>query len=96
MKLNSHPEHQAPSPNSQKRCEDSPHSESISCEMRSNACSCFAKLWECARVLASLFENHALQREFHSIVGNANVDTALGGHGAKFSGQLTFVACDNL
>jgi hypothetical protein len=58
----------------------------------------FAKLWECARVLASLFENHSIedakpllrdeettrsQREFHSIVGDAHLNTALCRDGAQ-------------
>src|SRR5436189_5219513 len=40
-----------------KRCGDVSHSESISCEI-SSGLICFAKLWECVRVLASLFELH--------------------------------------
>ena len=39
-----------------KRCADSPHSKSTSCEICENAYSRFAELLECARVLASLFK----------------------------------------
>jgi hypothetical protein len=39
--------------------------------------------------------NLMLQREFHSIVGDAGFDTSLGGHCVKFGGDFAFASRDN-
>src|SRR5439155_12284148 len=59
--------------------------------------SSFAKLSECARVLASLFGEAAnLERDFHSIVGDPDFDMSLDGDGTESRRHFAFITGDNL
>src|SRR5437879_9690123 len=49
---------------------------------------------DCAPYLSSDV-NSALQRDFHSIVRDAHLNTAFGSDGAEFGGYFALVACDD-
>src|SRR5207247_467248 len=79
-----------------KRCADSPHSKSTSCEM----CETWIEFREAfgvrTRPRVAFREAANLERDFHSIVGDPDFDMSLDGDGTEFRRHFAFITGDNL